>query len=152
MTASTRPEASRSTTHDWPTRAVLAVTVGGACLLLPWVVVLSTELPATPPGGAWRLAWVGYDGALVIALALTGLLVWTRHRLAAVALVVSTVLVVTDAWFDTCLSWGTAGQTAAIVSALLIELPVALVLALAARRLLRAPVDADGPREDDERR
>jgi hypothetical protein len=135
MAEQSRPAGS----HDWATRVVLVVTVGGAGLLLPWILVLSTELPVTPPGGAWRLAWVGYDAALAVALAATGALVWTRQRQAATSLVVSTVLVVTDAWFDTCLSWGTTGQTAAIVSALLIELPAALVLAWSAARLMRAP-------------
>jgi len=148
MAAPSRSGASR----DWATHAVLAVTVGGACLLLPWILVLSTELPAAPPGGAWRLAWVGYDLALAVALAVTGALVWTRHRLALVALVVSTVLVVTDAWFDTCLSWGTAGQTAAIVSALLIELPAAAILGLAAARLQRASDVGSRPRDEAEPR
>jgi len=145
MAAASPPEGSR----DWATRAVLAVTVGGAFLLVPWILVLSTELPDTPPGGAWRLAWVGYDAGLAVSLAATGWFVWRRHRLAHVALVISAVLVLTDAWFDFCLSWGTAGQDAAVVSAVLIELPAAALLAWAAARRV-PPGPGVGSHRDEE--
>ena len=126
----------RSAPHGRATRAVLVVTAAGAVVLLPWVVYLAASLPETPPAGAWRLAWVGYDVALGLALAVTAWLVWTRRRGAAVGLIVSSTLIVSDAWFDVCLSWGTPGQTWSLVSAFALELPVAILLAREASRVL----------------
>ena len=128
---------AESTTQSPPPeqlrRAVLLVTLGGAALMLPWVLLLFSMLPNTQSGGgAWRLAWVGFDAVLASALAVTGWLVWQRRQSARVGLVVSTTLVLTDAWFDVCLSWGGSEQTTALMSAILVELPVAALLAWAA--------------------
>ena len=56
-----------------PVRRNLVLTVGGVgvVVLLPWLVFLSATLPATSDGGAWRIAWVGFDIALVAAFAAT---------------------------------------------------------------------------------
>jgi len=118
-------------------RLVLGVTIGGAALLVPWVVYLSLTLPRTQSGGAWRLVWVGFDIALAGALAFTGWLAWHRRQVVLVGLVVSATLVVTDAWFDVCLSWNSPEQAGALASAVLIEIPVALLLSRAALIVMR---------------
>jgi len=125
-----------STDHAWVTRVAIVVTAGGAALLVPWVLYLAVTLPEAPTSGAWRLAWVGYDVALGLSLAVSSWLIWTRRRAAVVSLAVSAVLVLSDAWFDVCLSWGTSGQTWALVSAFALELPVALLLGWEAARVL----------------
>jgi hypothetical protein len=107
---------------------VLVITGGGAILLGPWIAYLTSVLPPTESGGAWRTAWVGFDSSLAVTLAVTAWLVWHRRSLAIVGLAVSTTLLMVDAWFDICLSWGTSGQTVAIASACLINLPVAALL------------------------
>jgi hypothetical protein len=107
---------------------VLVITGGGAILLGPWIAYLTSVLPPTESGGAWRTAWVGLDSALAVTLAATAWLVWHRRSLAMVGLAVSATLLLVDAWFDVCLSWGTSEQWGAIFSACVINLPVSAYL------------------------
>jgi hypothetical protein len=107
---------------------VLVITGGGAILLGPWIAYLSSVLPPTESGGAWRIAWIGLDSAIAVTLAVTAWLVWHRRSLALVGLAVSATLLLVDAWFDVCLSWGTSGQSGAIASACLVNVPVAAFL------------------------
>jgi len=122
-----------------PTRRllVLTVTVAGAVVLFPWVAYLLATLPQKEAGGAWRVAWVGFDVALAVTLGATGWLVWRRRQLAMVGLVVAATLLFCDAWFDVSLSWGTAEQWAAIATAALVELPAAALLTVGALTILR---------------
>ena len=116
---------------------VLLITGGGALLLFPWVVYLTNALPVTESGGAWRTAWVGFDVMLAATLAGTAWLVWWRRSLAVVGLTASAALLTVDAWLDVCLSWGTSEQSGALVTACVVNLPVAAVLALAVVTMLR---------------
>lgn len=121
-----------------PGRRKLVLTVGGVgvLVLLPWLVFLSATLPATSDGGAWRIAWVGFDVALVAAFAATVLTVWLRRQVAVIALVVTSTLLTCDLWFDVCLSWGTAEHWSSVAGAL-VELPVAILLATSAALMMR---------------
>lgn len=116
---------------------ILMTTVVGAVVLLPWIVVLSATLPTTTSGGAWRVAWVGFDIALTGGLALSAWSVWRRRQLAVVFLSVTAALVACDVWFDVCLSWGTPHQAAAVVTALFAELPLLTLLVVAVVTMLR---------------
>jgi len=117
-------------------RAVLAVGGVGAVFLLPWLIYLSVTLPATSSGGAWRTVWVGFDAALAAAFVATVLAVWLRRQVALIALTITSTLLMCDAWFDVCLSWGTDEHWGSIATAL-VELPVAILLATSAARLMR---------------
>ena len=117
-------------------RVVLVITAVGAAILLPWVVYLSLTLPPTESGGAWSTAWVGFDVALATSLGITAWLAWRRRQVVLVGLAVSATLVVTDAWFDVSLSWHTSEQVGAMTSAILVELPVAVLLTTAALTIL----------------
>jgi len=116
---------------------VLLITGGGALLLFPWVVYLTNALPVTESGGAWRTAWVGFDVMLAATLAGTAWLVWWRRSLAVVGLTASSALLVVDAWLDVCLSWGTSEQWGAVITACVVNAPVAAVLAMAVITMLR---------------
>ncbi len=118
-------------------RVTLLITAVGSAVLLPWVVYLSLTLPPTESGGAWNTAWVGFDIALAAALGTTAWLAWRRRQAVLLGLVVSATLVVTDAWFDLSLSWHTSEQLGAMASAVLVEVPVAVLLATAALTVLR---------------
>ncbi len=117
-------------------KLVLAVSGVGVLMLLPWLIFLSVTLPATSAGGAWRVAWVGFDVALVAAFSATVLAVWRRRQVAVIALVVTSTLLTCDLWFDVCLSWGTAEHWSSIAAAL-VELPVAILMATSAALLMR---------------
>lgn len=116
---------------------VLMITGGGALLLFAWVVYLTTALPVTESGGAWRTAWVGFDVMLAGTMAVTAWLVWWRRSLAIVGLTASSALLAIDAWLDVCLSWGTSEQSGAIITACVVNVPVAIVLAAAVITMLR---------------
>ncbi len=121
-----------------PGRRKLVLTVGvvGALFLLPWLVFLSLTLPEHSSGGAWRAAWVGFDVALVAAFVATVLSVWFRRQVALIALVITATLLTCDAWFDVCLSWGTDEHWGSVAAAI-VELPVAILMATSAARLMR---------------
>lgn len=84
---------------------------------------LSTTLPIRYASDRWRLAWIGFDIALVLAFAAWA--GWRNRQIVITSFVVLGTLLICDAWFDVTLSWGTGEQSASIVTALLAELPSA---------------------------
>jgi hypothetical protein len=70
-----------------------------AVFTVPWVVFLGATLPGSVKVND-RLAWVGFDAALVVMLAVTAYLAWRgRPKVALAATALATMLAV-DAWFD----------------------------------------------------
>ncbi|HXW87920.1 MAG TPA: hypothetical protein VEJ42_06645 [Streptosporangiaceae bacterium] len=119
-------------------RAVLLAAVIVCCVLLAaWIGVLAVTLPRYYRAGGWRAAWVGFDVGLLLAFAATGWSAWRRRQLLVVCLVVLATLLCCDAWFDVVLDARTSGFALSLASALVIELPLAAIAMLAARRLLR---------------
>jgi hypothetical protein len=57
-----------------------------------------------------------------------------------VCLIVTATLLCCDAWFDLTLDWGTSDFWFSLLSAVVAELPLAILLALGARRLLRLTI------------
>jgi hypothetical protein len=93
---------------------------------VPWTVYLSLTLPLQARTHHYRLGWVGFDVLLAAALLATAYAAWRgRPLVGPLAASVATMLIV-DAWFDTTLS-GRHALAQAVVSAVLIELPLAVV-------------------------
>jgi hypothetical protein len=115
------------------------VTVG-AVLLVPWTIYLAATLPRRSVTEHWRGAWVGFDILLIVALATTAWLGWQRRQLVAIGLVASSVLLACDAWFDVTLTRG-PDRTVSLLTALLVELPVAVLFARAALNVFRFNAD-----------
>jgi len=109
----------------------------GALVMLPWIGYLASSLPLAESGGAWRIAWVGFDVVLALVLMMTAWLGFRRRQVAILGLLVASTMLVTDAWFDVTLSYGTSGQWGAILSAGLLELPFAFLLASSAVSILQ---------------
>jgi hypothetical protein len=104
--------------------APLFAVLGAA--MLPWTVYLAMTLPAHMHTRHYRLAWVGFDAMLVVVLLATAFLAARGNRLVGLLATVTATMLVVDAWFDVTTS-GRADLPAAILSALLIELPLAAV-------------------------
>lgn len=121
-------------------RLFLVVVTIAALALIPWVVVLAAKLPKHYVAGHWRLAWVGFDMALLVSLALTSYLAWRRRHAVIVAAFIASALLTCDAWFDVTTSLGRVDVAVAIASALLLELPLAVLLFVVARDLLALSV------------
>lgn len=120
-------------------RKLLLAGVIICCVVLAvWIGVLAATLPRYYRAGSWRGAWVGFDIALLGAFAATGWAAWRRRQLLIICLVVLATLLCCDAWFDVVLNARTKGFELSLVSALVIELPLAAVAIIGVRRLLRS--------------
>lgn len=98
---------------------------GCALVLVPWIVLLGASLPSQHRASHWDAAWVGFDLGLLAAFTLTALLVWRRSSWLPLAATVTATLLVCDAWFDVLLSGAGRERVVALVSAVLVELPLA---------------------------
>jgi hypothetical protein len=73
----------------------------------------------------------------LLTFAATGWAAWRRRQILSICLVVLATLLLCDAWFDVVLDARTSGFEVSLLSAILIELPLAAVAILGARRLVR---------------
>ncbi len=104
--------------------APLFALLGAATV--PWTIYLSLTLHT------YRLTWVGFDVLLTAALLATAYAAWRRHPLVGLLAAATAALLVVDAWFDVTLSAGPE-RTGAILSAALVELPLAALCGWLAR-------------------
>jgi hypothetical protein len=121
-------------------RIVIAASLLSVLVLAIWIGVLEVKLPKLYRAGGWRAAWVGFDIGLLLVFAATAWAAWRRRQVLIVCLMVLATLLLCDAWFDTTLDWGTQGFMLSLLSALVVELPLAVVALVGARRLLRLTV------------
>jgi hypothetical protein len=119
-------------------RVFLTVVTASSLVLIPWIAYLATSLPTRYVAAQWKVAWVGFDIALVATLSWTAWNAWHRRQLLVVSAVVTATLLVCDAWFDIVLDWGTRHIAVSIATAVLAELPLAALLLRVAARLIRA--------------
>jgi hypothetical protein len=121
-------------------RILIATCLAGVLLLSVWIAVLEVKLPRDYRAGGWRAAWVGFDTGLLLVFAATAWAAWRRRQVLIVCLIVLATLLCCDAWFDIALDWGTTGFMLSVLSAAVIELPLAAVALIGARRLLRLTI------------
>lgn len=119
-------------------RAIVLAAIVGCCIALAcWIGVLAVTLPRYYRAGDWRGAWVGFDLALLATFAVTAWAAWRRRQVLIICLVVLASLLCCDAWFDVTLDLRTSGFMLSLLSALFIELPLAAMAIIGARRLIR---------------
>ncbi|MGE5285973.1 MAG: hypothetical protein ACM3ML_01975 [Micromonosporaceae bacterium] len=127
----------------------LAVLLVVCLLLAAWIGVLSVTLPRHFTAGAWRGAWVGFDVALLAAFSATAWAAWRSRQVLIVCMIVTATLLCCDAWFDLTLDWGSREFLLSLLSAVLVELPLAALMIASARRLLRVTIRVAMSREGD---
>lgn len=115
-------------------RTVLLVAILACAGLVCWTLWLSNDLPARYLVGHWDLAWVGFDLLLAASIAATGVLTWRGSPLRAGASFATAVLLVCDAWFDIATAAGSAGLLTSVLTAGLVELPLAAMAGMLAYR------------------
>jgi hypothetical protein len=125
---------------SWKWDVLLVLIIAGCIGLAAWIGYLVVSLPGFYHTRSWRGAWVGFDIALLAAFATTGWAAWKRRQILIICLIVLATLLLCDAWFDVVLDSRTAGFLGSLLSALLVEVPVAVLAVLVARRLLRLTV------------
>ncbi len=121
----------------WRRRLLIAAALACALTLAAWIGVLAVTLPLHYRAGGWSAAWVGFDVVLFLGFAATAWAAWRRRQVLILCLVVLATLLVCDAWFDITLDFATRGFAFSVLLALLVELPLAVVALIGARRLLR---------------
>ena len=127
----------------------IAVMVGAAALLVPWIGYLALTLPRRYVAHNWDSTWVGFDVLLLAMIVATAVLGYLRRQLIVVTAFATAVLLVCDAWFDVMTAHGD-DRVLSIVTALLVELPFAALLVSGSFQVLRLTaarlwaLDADG--------
>jgi hypothetical protein len=128
-------------------RWFLIGTIACCVILAAWIGVLAVTLPRFYRAGDWRGAWVGFDLAELAAFTATAWAAWRGRQVLIMCLLVLATLLLADAWFDVTLDLRTSGFMWSLLSALLIEIPLAVAAILAARRLLRLAIGRIRTRE-----
>ena len=119
-------------------RAIVLAAIVGCCVVLAaWTAVLALTLPRYYRAGDWRGAWVGFDIGLLVTFAVTAWAAWRHRQVVIICLVVLATLLCCDAWFDVTLDVRTSGFLVSLLMALCVELPLAALAVIGARRLMR---------------
>ena len=121
-------------------RLFLVGTIVCCVVLAAWIGLLAVTLPRYYRAGDWRGAWVGFDLAELVTFAVTAWAAWRGRQVLIMCLIVLATLLLADAWFDVTLDVRTSGFTFSLLSALLVEIPLAVIAILGARRLLRLTI------------
>ena len=109
-----------------------------AIVLLPWTAYLFMSLPDGYSANHWGLAWGGFDIALGLSLLVTSIAIARREAFGEIGATITGTLLVCDAWFDILTSRGRSDVVQAIVSAVVVELPLAILCFWIARNFNRA--------------
>jgi hypothetical protein len=117
-------------------RLRLSLMIGCSIGMIPWLVYLSLTLPDKYVAHNWPATWIGFDillAAFMVATAIFGLL---RRQVLMFAAFTSGVLLLCDAWFD-LMTAGPDDLWVSVVTALLIEVPLAIFMIRGAHRIMR---------------
>ena len=121
----------RRTREAW-----ITVMVASAVLLVPWIVYLAITLPRAYVAHNWDRTWTGFDVLLLVMMLATAILGWQRRQLLVLSAFATGVLLVCDAWFDV-MTAGNQDVGVSLLTALLVELPLAGLLIAGALRVVR---------------
>jgi hypothetical protein len=111
------------------------------CLgLAAWIAILLLTLPGRYTSQDWRAVWVGLDVAELAGFAAVAWAAWHQRQILIFLMIITGTLLVCDAWFDLALDYGSRGFTMSLLSALVVELPLALLMFTSARRLVRVTI------------
>ncbi|MFF9178494.1 hypothetical protein [Streptomyces sp. NPDC014793] len=127
--ASPGPVTDRRGVSPVTSRRAGPVLLGLGLAMIPWVVRLHTELPATAHAAHWAWTWTGLDILEGLGLIATGQLLRRGDARASLTAAATSALLVVDAWFDTMTAAGGQDLLTAVAMALGAELPLAAVCA-----------------------
>lgn len=114
----------------------IALMVVSAVVLVPWIVYLGFSLPRRYVAHNWDTTWVGFDVLLLVLMVATAVLGYLRRQLLVVTAFATGILLICDAWFDVMTSHGD-DRTWSLVTALVVELPLAAVLISGSLQVIR---------------
>ncbi|OBK21010.1 hypothetical protein A5634_11090 [Mycobacterium asiaticum] len=117
-------------------RIRLGLIVGGLVAMIPWIGYLAWTLPQKYVAHNWPVTWVGFDILLLGFMAATALLGFKRRQLLILTGFTTGVLLICDAWFD-MMTAGPEDAALSVITAVLIQAPMAFLLISGALRLMR---------------
>jgi hypothetical protein len=118
-------------------RLFTSLVLAAAIFLIPWTILLAVTLPKNYQTGHWSAAWVGFDVALIVFLAIAAWSAWRRRHVLVFAAIITATLLITDAWFD-ILTASRSDVWVSIATGLLGNLPLAVLFIVVAYRLVQA--------------
>lgn len=116
-------------------RWVVVFFVGGALVLIPWIVLMFTVPQLVNVSRRWELVWGGFDCFLVLGFAVTAFRLITRSPRGAVTAAMTGTMLLIDAWFDV-LTTHRGSQVVSILMAVFAEIPCALICFYVSRRIV----------------
>ena len=117
-------------------RRLSLVMVIAIIALMPWTAYLAVILPSHFQAHDWAQAWVGFDVALIVTLACTAWAAWTRRQIVAPMAIVAATMLLCDGWFDVNTSFGTKDGLLTMVTAVSVNLPLAILFIFVARHIM----------------
>lgn len=114
----------------------VVLMVGSVLVMVPWTVNLALTLPRNYVAQNWDTTWVGFDVLLLVMLLSTAVLGWLRRQMLVLTAFATGVLLLCDAWFDV-MTAQTHDRTLSLTTALVVELPLAVVLVASSLQLMR---------------
>ncbi|MER5636259.1 hypothetical protein ABT095_04815 [Kitasatospora sp. NPDC002227] len=112
------------------------VFLTAAALLLPWTVLLFLTLPGRQQAERWNIAWGGFDALLILVFTGAAVRILRLSPKSAFVNAAAATLLVVDAWFDVMTAPTTGELVQALLMAGLVELPMAVICARTALRVL----------------
>jgi hypothetical protein len=106
-------------------RWATALYATAAVLLVPWIMILSYDLPTRHVVTHWDLAWAGFDGLLLCSIAITAYLGLKRSAWVVVACTSTATLLLVDAWFDILTAHAGKQLELSVFLAVIAEIPFA---------------------------
>ncbi len=110
--------------------------VGGAVVLIPWIVFLFTTTQQAVVSKHSRLVWGGFDCFLVLGFALTAYRITRRSPRGAITATATGTMLFIDAWFDVLTARHHGAQLVAVLLAVFAEIPCGLICFYVARRII----------------
>lgn len=108
-------------------RWVTGLYIVSAAILIPWTFYLASSLPQYHLAQHWDLAWAGFDAALIFVLLITVFFAIKRSIWLTVSATAFATMLIIDAWFDVLTSRPGHPQKDAILFAIFVELPIAIL-------------------------
>ena len=99
----------------------------GAVVLVPTIVLLVVGLPSTHQSEHWDVAWSGFDVMLALMLLAVAVTAWRGSAWLEAAAAAAATLLFVDAWFDVLTASSRTELIVALVEAVFVELPLALL-------------------------
>src|SRR5579864_82456 len=98
-----------------------------AVITVPWTVFLGITLPTHHLSHHWDVSWVGLDLTIVAMLLLNALFSYRESKWLVMSATATSTLLITDAWFDVMSEHSGHPLTEAIILAILVEIPLAIL-------------------------